>query len=304
MQKRHYLTTAMAAILMLGLGVSAPAFSETAQVQQASPLASTDWLAAHLTDPDLVLLHLGDEQGYTAAHIEGARLVEPDDLAIDSDDLTLQMPPAEDLRERLKALGINDDSHIVVYFDRNWVTPATRVLFTLQAAGLGAQAEFLDGGLAKWSREGRAIASGAGQAVQAGHLSPLHPDPVVVDIDYVHAHVGQPGFVLIDARAPVYYTGLEPSGAHPHNFRGHIPGAINLPYTSFTNDDLTLKSPEELRALFVAAGVGPGDRVIAYCHIGQQATGAILAARAAGIDAVLYDGSFEDWTRRGQPVEQ
>ena len=66
---------------------------------------------------------------------------------------------------------------------------------------------------------------------------------------------------------------------------------------------MNLKPADELAAIFKAAGVTQGDRVIAYCHIGQQATAVVFAARTLGIDAVLYDGSFEDWARRELPVE-
>jgi thiosulfate/3-mercaptopyruvate sulfurtransferase len=92
-------------------------------------------------------------------------------------------------------------------------------------------------------------------------------------------------------------------GQGPANLKGHLPGARNIPFSSVTTTDLNLKSPEQLEALFKEAGVAKGDRVIAYCHIGAQATAVVFAARSLGIDAVLYDGSFQDWARRGLPVE-
>ena len=76
-----------------------------------------------------------------------------------------------------------------------------------------------------------------------------------------------------------------------------------MPFTSVYDAQGKLKSPEELKALFTAAGVQPGDHVIAYCHIGIQATAVVFAARTLGMDAVLYDGSFQDWSKRGLPVE-
>jgi len=176
-------------------------------------------------------------------------------------------------------------------------------LFTLQSAGLGAHADLLDGGMPKWRREGRALTDQPTVVTPPGTLASFNFQPTIVDVAFVRAHARQPGYVLIDARAAIYYDGLEESGADGHPRRGHIPGAHNLPFTGITNDDLTLKNPAELLALFRNAGVMPGDRVIAYCHIGQQATAVLFAARAVGIDAVLYDGSFEDWTMRNLPVE-
>jgi thiosulfate/3-mercaptopyruvate sulfurtransferase len=141
-------------------------------------------------------------------------------------------------------------------------------------------------------------------AATPGTLAPFALKPTVVDADFVRANTGKPGWALIDARAQVFYDGLMPSGAHGHMKRGHIPGARNLAFTGITRDDLTLKSADELTGLFRKAGVGPGDKVIVYCHIGQQGTAVATAARAAGIEAVLYDGSFEDWTLRDLPVER
>ena len=126
----------------------------------------------------------------------------------------------------------------------------------------------------------------------------------IVDATFVQQHLKTPGYKIIDARAPVFYDGVQAGmGQAPANMKGHLPGARSIPFSSVTNTDLSLKSPEELANLFKAAGVEKGDRVIAYCHIGAQATAVVFAARSLGIDAVLYDGSFQDWARRGLPVE-
>ncbi len=270
---------------------------------QAEPWVSTAWLETHLHDPNLVLLQVGSESQYKSAHIPGARFVRLADVAATSGKLSLEMPTAAALRQKLQNLGISDNSRVVVYFGSNQVSPSTRIWFTLQSAGLGAHADLLDGGLPKWRREGRILTNQVSAAIHPGTLAPFQLRPTIVDAAFVRAHARQPGYVLIDARAPMYYDGLEESGADGHPRRGHIPDARNLPFTSITNDDLTLKTPAELLALFRKAGVKPGDRVIAYCHIGQQATAVLFAARAVGIDAVLYDGSFEDWTMRDLPVE-
>lgn len=293
--RQRVLATAVAAVLMAGGAQAAPREEVT---------VSADWLKAHLKDPDLVLLHVGEADEYKAGHIPGARFVRQSDLAVDAGGRSLQMPSAEDLRERLRALGVTDRSKVVVYFGNDWVSPATRVLFTLQSAGLGARADLLDGGMKTWKRAGGAVTTEAAPAAKPGPLAPIQLRPTVVDADYVRANAGKPGFALIDARAQVFYDGLMPSGAHGHMKRGHIPGARNLAFTGITNDDLTVKRPDELLALFQKAGVKPGDKAIVYCHIGQQGTAVVLAARAAGVEAVLYDGSFEDWTLRDLPVER
>ena len=296
--------TVLAFAILAGFA-SLPQSAYAQPTAQAEPLVSTAWLESHLHDPNLVLLQVGEESEYKAKHIPGARFVHLSDVSATSGRLTLELPTAPELRQQLQGLGISDSSRVVVYFgnDSDQFSVSTRVLFTLLSAGLGAHADLLDGGMPKWRREGRSLTDKTIATTQPGTLAPFNLRSTVVNVDFVRTHAGQPGYVLIDARAPMYYDGLEESGADGHPRRGHIPGAHNLPFTSIANDDLTLKQPAELLALFRKVGVKPGDRVIAYCHIGQQATAVLFAARAVGIDAVLYDGSFEDWTMRDLPVE-
>jgi thiosulfate/3-mercaptopyruvate sulfurtransferase len=260
------------------------------------------WLAAHMADPSLVILHMGKKDEYEQRHIPGARLVSLSDIAVGRDDQTLQLPTAAELKQRLGALGIGNQSKVVVYFGKDWVSPATRVIFTMYAAGLGDQVALLDGGMEEWIRQGQRVTQEAPQPV-TGAGPDVQLRPVVVDGAFVRAHAKEPGYVLVDARAPVYYEGVEPSGDMRKMRKGHIPGAVNIPYTSVVGLDHKLKSRAQLEALFRDAGIKPGTRVIAYCHIGQQATAVLFAARSLGLDAVLYDGSFEDWTWRDGAVE-
>jgi thiosulfate/3-mercaptopyruvate sulfurtransferase len=271
-------------------------------------LVSTDWLSKHAGDPNLVLLHVGERAEYDREHLPGARFVRLDDIA-DSDHekpgaLMLQVPGNESLREKLAALGISDNSRIVVYYGNDWVTPATRVVFTLDYAGLGNQSALLDGGMQQWKREGRALTSEVRPPMK-GTLSALKTRPIVVDADWVKSNIGKAGISVVDGRAAVFYDGVQAGGGHAGKHRsGHIAGAKSIPFTEITNDQLLLKSPAELSAIFAKAGVKPGDTVVGYCHIGQQATGMLFAARSLGYKVLLYDGSFEDWSARASyPVE-
>src|SRR4030081_273495 len=156
------------------------------------------WLKAHLADPDLVLLHVGDKAEYEAAHIPGARFVSLADISVSDHSghgLMLEMPPAEDLRHRLEALGISDKSPVVVYYGKDWVSPSTRVMFTLDYAGLGARSSLLDGGQEAWGRAGGAVTKEA-TAAKSGTLSPLTVRPIVVDAATVHARIGTPGVAV------------------------------------------------------------------------------------------------------------
>ena len=258
------------------------------------------WLKAHLNDPDLVLLHVGDKKEYEAAHIPGARFVSQQDVSVSDHSgkgLMLEMPAAEDLRHRLEALGISDKSRVVVYYGKDWVSPSTRVIFTLDYAGLGARSSLLDGGQEAWVRAGGAVTKDVAPS-KTGSLSPLKLRPIVVDAATVKARIGTPGVAVVDGRDASFYDGVETGGSHgtPHR-TGHIRGALSIPFTSITDDRLLLKSDAELAAIFAKAGVKPNDTVIGYCHVGQQTTAMLFAARTLGHPVLLYDGSFEDWSR-------
>jgi thiosulfate/3-mercaptopyruvate sulfurtransferase len=179
------------------------------------------------------------------------------------------------------------------------VSPSTRILFTLDHAGFGARSALLDGGMNAWKAEGRPITTDAAPT-KVGQLSALKIKPVSVDIGFVQQHINSPNVKIIDARAAVFYDGVEMGSSR----KGHIPSAKNIPFTEATDDKLFVKSVAQLDELFTKAGVGPRDTVIAYCHIGQQGTAVVYAARATGRPVYLFDGSFQEWGRRlDLPVE-
>ena len=264
-------------------------------------LVTPAWLSQHKADKNVVILHVGTAAGYQAAHIPGAHLVDQNGLTVKSPEgLLTELPPPEDLRAAMQALGIGDRSRVIVYSESEGIARATRIILTLDAAGFGKRASLLDGGLKEWQRETLPVTAETPPAPTV-ILSPLKMQSRIVTADYVQSHLKAPKTVVIDARASEFYNG-EKAGMDGAAL-GHVPGAHSLPFTSVSNADGKLKSPEELKALFTEAGVKPGDHIIAYCHIGIQATAVIFAARSLGMDAVLYDGSFQDWSKRGLPVE-
>lgn len=291
-------STALAASILL-------LFTASAQAATRDSLLTTPaWVAQHASDANLIILHAGDQAEFNAGHIPGAQLVAQGGLATSGPDgLILELPSAEEMHRQLQGLGVTDASRIVVYSGKGGLPAATRVLFTLQAAGLGERSMLLDGGLAGWTKAGRPLSTEA-TAARTGKLSPLKLDPKIVDAAFVQKAPQTKGYDVIDARAPVFYDGTQPGGAQGANpKKGHIPGAKNIPFSSLTDAEAKLKSAEELKAQFKAAGVEPGDKVVVYCHIGYQATAVIFAARTLGIDAKLYDGSFQDWATRGLPLQ-
>lgn len=288
----------------------ADATSQGAEFRQElpGPVVGPEWLAERLADPDLVLLHVGRREEYEEAHLPGARFLDLADVSFsrgatdDPDRVMLDLPPdLATVRSALEAVGVSDGSTVVVSYGEGRATTATRVLWTLEVMGLGARSALLDGGVEAWSASGRETTSAASNA-SGGRIS-LEPRlDRRVDKGWVLANLTTPGVAIVDGRRLNSYTGEReelPGRA------GHIPGAGSLPIEELFGEDGRLRDPGELRDLFARAGVDAGDTVVAYCHIGLRATAVILAARVAGYDAVLYDGSMMEWARDpGMPLER
>ena len=267
-----------------------------------SLLVSTRWLADHINDANLVVLAVGEKADYDAGHIAGSRWIEYSSVGVKGQTgLTLELPPMDKLVEVFSQLGVSNDSRVVVYRLKDWLTQAARIIMTLDAMGLGQNAAMLDGNLATWKEEGRAT-TGDTVVARPGKLTPCPPSDVITDLNFVKANLHQAGVRILDARDPKIYRGETTRLGFPP---GHIEGAGNV-YWSGLLDDKTgkLKPVEELEAKFRDAGVKPGDKVVTYCFIGQQASALYLFSRYLGYDTRLYDGSWDEWSKHPElPAE-
>ena len=294
-EPRCLLFTALLTSLFIG-----PA--RTAGQAREQLLVDAAWLRAHLHDPNLILLHVGEKPEYDATHIPGAHFIAMGDVAAprstDPNVDVLELPAPEAARAKLESFGINDDSRIIVYYGKDWVSPSTRIIFTLDWLGLGDRVSLLNGGMPAWQREGGAVTADL-PAARSGKLSARPVKDLTVTRDWVNENRERAGFVLIDARAAAFYDGVQSGRVK----KGHIPGARSLPFEKPYDDANALRSAEELRKLFAEAGVKAGDTVVGYCHIGQQATAMLFAARTLGFKVLLYDGSFTNWERSDLPVK-
>jgi thiosulfate/3-mercaptopyruvate sulfurtransferase len=285
---------------MLALLITALSLQTSTRSAPAPFLVTTEWLSQHLRDPKLVLLHVGDgssKPAYDAGHLPGARFLNPfTELARPRQEgtLALELPDVAQLEATLEAKGISNDSRVILYWAQEYYSPTARAFLTLEYAGLGGRVSILDGGLEAWTSEGRPATSDV-PTISPGQFTPRLATGVVVNADGVRSHLEDRAFAIIDARDSSFFAGRETRQGR----NGRIPSAVNVPFHSVIDTTAgKFKSIGDLRQLFRAAGVDPSDKVITYCHIGQQASLVWFVARMLGHDAALYDGSFQEWAGR------
>jgi thiosulfate/3-mercaptopyruvate sulfurtransferase len=280
----------MAAVSAAGWAQSAPVF------------VSPDWLSGHLGDPNLVILHVAFSRSeFKAGHIPGARFLWYDWLAVSTPDASTEIPPAAQADTVLGGLGITDSSRIIVCYSGTTITPAARVFLTLTYFGLGGRTSLLDGGLEAWKVARLPIAQDLPTSART-HLTLRTSPSVIVDAEQVRAALHDPRVVIVDARDVRFFNGM--GGGLGRT--GHIQGAKSIPFSAVVDSTTRTKDPAQLRKIFSEAGVSAGTKVYVYCHVGQQASLVFAVAHELGIEAAVYDGSFQDWSVRGEdyPVEK
>ena len=263
------------------------------------PLVTPAWLAERLDDPSLVVLHVAALRAdYDRGHVPGARFLWLNDVAPSTPAGSFEMPPARALAAAFARAGVSSDSRVVICHVLGDVTGAARVYVALEHLGLGERAVILDGGFEAWKAEGRPVAKDA-PAARRGRVVPRVRDDVLAGVEQLRAP--EPGVRLVDARTAQAFG--SPGG--PAAVRGgHMPGAVNLPVTAIIDSLSRYQPADSLRARFARAGIAPGERLVVYCGIGRTACPVYVAARMLGHEVRLYDGSFEEWSRREDlPVE-
>ncbi|RHZ91717.1 3-mercaptopyruvate sulfurtransferase [Cereibacter sphaeroides] len=264
-------------------------------------LVSTDWLAAHLRDPDLRLLdaswYLPQENRnpraeYEAEHIPGARFFDIDEIADLRSALPHMAPPPEKFISRMRAMGVGDGHQVVVY-DGSGLRSAARVWWTFRLMGK-TDVAVLDGGLPKWKAGGHPVED-MPPVVRDRHMTVQRQAGLVKDVTQV-AHASKLGEAeIIDARSAGRFKGTD-AEPRPGLRAGHIPGSKNVPFTTLLAPDGTMKPPAELRAIFEAAGVDLSKPAITTCGSGVTAAVLSLALEILGHrNHALYDGSWSEW---------
>ncbi|HRC08170.1 MAG TPA: sulfurtransferase [Miltoncostaeales bacterium] len=279
--------------------VSADPDPRLAQYAHPDRLVTTDWLAAHLDDPNVVVAESDEDVLlYDTGHIPGAVKI---DWHMDlNDPVARDYVDADAFAALMSAKGITPQTTIVFYGDNfNWW--AAYALWVCSLFG-HADVRLLDGGRQKWIEEGRPMTREVPQPTPVNYpVVPRDDEQIRAFKEQVLSHIAVQG-KLVDVRSPGEYNGeVTHMPDYPQEGvlrAGHIPTAVSVPWKRAANDDGTFRSAAELRAIYEGeVGFAPDDDVIAYCRIGERSSHTwFVLTHLLGFERVRnYDGSWCEW---------
>jgi thiosulfate/3-mercaptopyruvate sulfurtransferase len=280
-------------LLLSVLGLTSDVYAQTSNESGFSISASE--LIDLMPNSDVVVLHVArDSSDYRTGHIEGARFLSLNHIAVTRDAQQRMLPDWKALQDIFESVGISNDTYVVLYGEMNGLA-ATRAFLALDYMGHGKMS-VLDGGFAAWQAEDGAISTEATSPIMPGkYRVKVHPQRIVT-ANQLESSIGE--VAIIDARSIGEYSGGKPGNGITRP--GHIPGAISMDWQMNLTDDGLMRPVSDLSKDYPVIG----ERVIVYCRTGMKASYAYFVARNLGLNVALYDGSFSDWSNNTRfPIE-
>ncbi len=292
-------------VLMLA-AVLAPAqpAQSTHSSLRTEMVVSTEWLAGHLHDPDLVVVCVtATPEFYTKGHIPGARNIALSDIAVTVNGVPNELPSTDQLQRIFEAAGITNQSRVVLYSERYGLL-AARAYFTLDYLGLANRAALLDGGIEKWKTEQRELSSDTPKIAPSHLKISLNPS-ILVETAAMRdlAQSKSSKVAIVDARPADEFTGIKLS--EDVSRAGHIPASTSFYWMNnlVSRENPVLRPEAELRRMYAQLAVGADARFVTYCRTGMQSSFDYFVAKYLGYEVSMYDASFYEWSRQDLPVE-
>ena len=275
-------------------------------MSRADVLVDADWVEAHLDDPKVVLVEVDEDvSAYDRGHLRGAvRLDWKTEL---QDQVRRDFVSKEQFEQLLSTKGIGNDATVVLYGgNNNWFAAYAYWYFKLYGHG---DVRLLDGGRKKWELDGRELTEDVATREKTSYTAKDQDSSIRAFRDETIDAIGNKN--LIDVRSPDEFSGKLLAPAHlpqeQSQRAGHIPTALNVPWSKAANDDGTFKSDDDLRTLYEEAGLDAGKPTIAYCRIGERSSHTWFALHEllGESDVKNYDGSWTEYgSLVGVPVEK